>query len=668
MSIFKTGMSHARGHIEPPSPLSPGRGSCRTPFSFAARLVLNALTILPFIATHALPAGAEAHTTPLSFETFVANYSALSTSQDGGYATTNFTPPWNTTQALSIFATSSTQGGNLGGLEGARVLCQNLANAVPALAGTTWYPLISDSTYDASTLTGKSSSSAPIYNIDGSVIAVNRASLWSGGTLTTGVRGTETGATRYDSVFTGTNATGLKTTSLCSNWTTTSGNGTIGATNVTSSAWIGGFITSCAVPYRLYCVGNYDPSLVGAPPTAPPAATPTATVTPTPTATPARTNTRTPTPTPTSTSSPIPTVTATITPTPGGSPVAPTSTPSPPPTSTPTPPGTSSPTPSVASVSVRVFIGATPVPALPIKIGAETIATDRNGYASTQVSSNTLVTIETGLPAVAFTPLTDRAINLHDRTVLIDATRLIIPSANICSVTVGGSPHLWFPYSNLAGKPLSVPLSLHLLNRILSPSGLAAPAGIFSAENESGFSLPRSHFETGAVVAGSWELLATSVSVPPSPPPCANRGAPASPTATPLPSCVAVNLSVLFTETKRTITTLSEESLKAAARREWKPKGSVREPFFRGGSLALAKMKSVVQALGSSPLACTTPPSATTCSMKTLDKVTIKRNFALIFPKTLPAGLGRVKRLMPAETSRFSRLVDALPSPLYSCP
>jgi hypothetical protein len=234
---------------------------------------------------------------------------------------------------------------------------------------------------------------------------------------------------------------------------------------------------------------------------------------------------------------------------------------------------------------------------------------------------------------------------------------------------VGSVPHLWFPYSNIGGTALQVPLSLHLLNRVLSPSGLAAPAGLFApGENGNGFALPRSHFQSGSSLSGAWQFLATSVSVPSSPPPCADHGAPATPTVTPAPSCVSVDLSVLFTETKRTITTLSEESVRAAARGEWKPQGSVREPFFYGGSLALKKMRSTLRETGSNLQSCATPPSGPTCSMKTIKRGAIKKNFALIFSKPLPPGLGRVKRLIPGEITRFGRIVNALPSTLYSCP
>lgn len=618
---------------------------------------MSALTLLALLAIQTPPAPAEIRANAFSGETPSPGYSPLTPKADDGYATTYFTPPWNTTQALTIFATSSTQSGNLGGLEGGRVLCQNLANAVPSLAGTTWYPLLSDSTYNASSLTGTSPSSAPIYNIDGSIIAANRAALWSGGTLTTGVKGTETGAMRYDSVFSGTSALGVKTSSLCSNWTSTSGNGTIGATNDTSSGWIGGFVTSCAVSYRLFCIGNYDPHQSG----------------PLPSPTPTFTSTRTPSPTPSSTPSLAPTTTSTFTPTPGSTPIPPTNSPtrSPTPTTSPTqtPQGSPSPTPSVASVRVQVLIGSTPVPSLPLNIATEQVNTDTRGYAAVTTTRGTSVTIATGLPAVAFTPITGSAGELDGRTVIIDATRLIIPSSDICSVMVGSVAHLWFPYSNIAGTTLQVPLSLHLLNRVLSPSGLAAPAGLFApGERGNGFALPRSHFESGGSLAGTWQFLATSVSIPSAPLPCAEHGAPATPTVAPNPACVSVDLSAIFTETKRTITTLSQESIEAAHRGEWKPKGSVREPFLRGGALALKKMRSTLREMGGNPQSCATPPSGTTCSMKTINKPAIKKNFALIFSKPLPPGLGRVKRLIPGEVARFSRVIDALPSPLYSCP
>ena len=567
----------------------------------------------------------------------------------GGYATTSFTPPWSSTAPLTIFVSSSTHTGNLGGLDGARVICQNLANAQPALAGTTWYPLLSDATWDASSLTGKSGASSPIYNIDGSVIAVTRAALWSGGALTTGVKGTETGAIRYDTVFSGTTATGGKASSYCSNWTSTSGNGTVGGTNDTSTAWITGFQTSCAVLYRIHCIGNYNPYQ----PTATP--TPTAVGTNTPTPTPLGTATFTPTSTvtPTRTLTPTPSPTPTITQTPGA-------------TSTPTP------TPMVATLSFQVVINSTPVPSLPVSVSGTLINTDPMGHINTTAPSNASITVETGLPAVSFTPFTGRAGNLSGLTVVLEATRLINPLPDICSVLVGNVPSIFFPYSNTSGVALSVPLSLNRLNRMLSPSGVAAPAGLFAPGlTGNGFTLPVAHFQSGPALVGTWEFLATSVTIPPSPPTCTANGAPnptATPTPQPIPSCTSFDLSIIFTEAKRTITDLSEESLKAAARKEWKPVGNVRQPFLKGGAAALNNIIGIYKQAGKNLYSCTAAPTTTSCTAKTLDKNQIKSAFNLIFPKSLPSGLARVKKRIPIEKARYGLIVASLPTTIYSCP
>ena len=567
----------------------------------------------------------------------------------GGYATTNFTPPWSTTDPLTIFVSSSTHTGNLGGLEGARVICQNLANAQPALAGTTWYPILSDATWDASSVTGKSSASGPIYNIDGSVIAVTRAALWSGGALSTGVKGTETGAIRYDNVYTGTNATGGKTFPYCSNWTSTSGNGTIGGTNETTSSWITGFQTACTVLYRIYCIGNYNPYQ--------PTATPTPTV--------VGTNTPTPTPLGTATFTPTSTITPTRT-------VTPTASNTPTITQTPAATATPLPTPAVATLSFQVVINSTPVPSLPVSVAGTPINTDPSGYISTTADSSASITVETGLPAVSFTPFTGRAGNLHGLTVVIEATRLIEPLPEICSVMVGNVPSIFFPYSNKSGVALSVPLSLNRLNRMLSPSGVAAPAGIFAPGlTGNGFTLPMSHFQSGPALVGTWEFLATKVTVPASPSTCAANGNPnptATPTPQPVPSCTSFDLSIIFTEAKRTITDLSEESVKAAARKEWKPVGNVRQPFLKGGAASLNQIISIVKKAGKNLYSCTAPPTTPACTAKTIDKNQIKSAFNLIFPKKLPSGLARVKKRIPIEKARYGLIVGNLPTTLYSCP
>ncbi len=251
--------------------------------------------------------------------------------------------PWSATDPLRVFVSSATYDGNLGGLEGARQRCQELADAVPALAGTTWFPLLSDDTWNALNLTGASPLSDPIYNMDGTVIATNRAALWNALNidLSSGVTNHENSAqASASSVYAGTSAAGFATLH-CSNWRSNSASlaAQVGQTRTATSAWIGDTSpASCDVVRRIYCIGNFrvdtptptvtptatatpvgEPIIV--PPT--PTATATATATPTRTATATRTATRTPTVTPTRTATRTftPTRTPTRTPMPTATPV-----------------------------------------------------------------------------------------------------------------------------------------------------------------------------------------------------------------------------------------------------------------------------------------------------------------------------------------------------------
>jgi hypothetical protein len=664
-------MEHRNVHSEGPGLFACGK-IIKSPRPTPSVVAIFACLLCTLVSSLCAPSRAHGQAVFTSNSSSPPTNSASQPTPAGGYSTTSFSPPWNSTEALSIFVTSSAQNGNLGGLEGARALCQSLANAVPALAGTTWYPLLSDSTYDAVNLTGTSAASSPIYNLDGTIIAANRASLWNGTTLTTGVKGTETGATRYGSVYTGTNATGTKTGSHCANWTYTTGNGTLGATNEKSSRWITGASTGCTVAYRIFCVGNYNPFAATPTPTATPTMTSTRTPTPTVTPTPTPTFTDTATPLATDTpSSPVtgtPTETATPTSTQTATPTATATGTIPPSTPTSAPTVAPTPTPVMSSVKVRVFIDSTPVPSLPISIGAETFNTDIDGYAETTVWSSSFLEVQSGLPAVAFTPFSGYAGSFNGRTVDVDATRLIIPGTDICAVNIGDVPSLYFPYSNISGTTLSVPLSLHFLNRMLSPSGAAAPSGLFARGSRgNGFTLARSLFETAQGLAGNWEFLAASVPIPNDPEPCADSGEPAPPTSTPEPSCASFDLSVIVRETMRTVTRLSQETIKAATRGEWKPKGTLREPFLKSSAIAINRMNATVKRAGTKLYSCGTPPPASACSSKRIDKNAIAKDFVRIFPADLPRGLARVKKLFPQETARFNRVVNKLPSRVYTC-
>jgi hypothetical protein len=108
--------------------------------------------------------------------------------------------------------------------------------------------------------------------------------------------------------------------------------------------------------------------------------------------------------------------------------------------------------------------------------------------------------------------------------------------------------------------------------------------------------------------------------------------------------------------------------VKAAARKEWRPVGNVRQTFLKGGATSLNQIISIVKKAGKNLYSCTAPPISSSCTAKTIDKKQIKRAFNLIFPKNLPPGLGRVKRRIPIEKARYGRIVTNLPTTAYSCP
>jgi hypothetical protein len=241
-------------------------------------------------------------------------------------ATPTWNIPWDDTQALQIFVSSASYEANLDGLEGARQRCQTLANAVPALVGTTWFPILSSSTWDAVNLTGTNPTSEPIYNLDGSVIAASRAALWDSvnTSLVSGVQydENEIPVAPGISVYTGTTASGLAAgPNLCSDWTSSSGiEPVIGTTDTVTGGWIQtGTAALCSNALRIYCIGTiadpYATPTPGPPVLPPDTATPTATATATRTRTPTNTPTVTPTLTPTRTATSTPTVTPTPTPT-----------------------------------------------------------------------------------------------------------------------------------------------------------------------------------------------------------------------------------------------------------------------------------------------------------------------------------------------------------------
>jgi hypothetical protein len=148
----------------------------------------------------------------------------------------------------TVFVTSQTYNGAMGGLAGADSLCQARATAA-GLSGT-YKAWLSDTTGSPSTRFTQST--APYVLINGTVVANNWAGLTSG-TLLHAINLTETGGAppapspnifpSEDNVWSGTNANGTFDTNQasCQNWTSTSSNGGDsmgeGSATATNSTW-----------------------------------------------------------------------------------------------------------------------------------------------------------------------------------------------------------------------------------------------------------------------------------------------------------------------------------------------------------------------------------------------------------------------------------------------
>jgi hypothetical protein len=279
---------------------------------------------------------------------------------------------------------------------------------------------------------------------------------------------------------------------------------------------------------------------------------------------------------------------------------------------------------------------------------------------STTVPSGEIITVESGLPAISFTPLSQLGSSLSGGTVDIPATRLIEPSNQICSVLVGSVPSVFFPYSNSSATGLTVPLTYSRLNRILSPRGEAIPPEIFAPGlTGNGFTLPAAYFQNGSILAGTWEFLGTSATVPSAPPVCVDTGVPAN--------CTLVDLETIFKTTLRTITYLSSKSVQAGRSGAWKPTGDYRGPYYTRGAKTLRTFRAIIDSYGPAPYVCSVQSASTNCGIRKVDKALVKRTFDAIFNVNTPRGLAKVKALVPGQKRAFNQMLATIPDEVSIC-
>jgi hypothetical protein len=158
--------------------------------------------------------------------------------------------------AKTVFVSSSTQAGNLGGLAGGDAICQGLADA--ASLGGTYMAWLSDST--ASPATRFTPWNGPYERVDGVRVADNWADLLDGSLAAT-ISINENGATAIGYVQTGTDPAGLGVYTTpgpyCQDWTSDAGAAvsTImrGYSGEAGVNWTNAGIAGCANVIRIYC-------------------------------------------------------------------------------------------------------------------------------------------------------------------------------------------------------------------------------------------------------------------------------------------------------------------------------------------------------------------------------------------------------------------------------
>lgn len=148
-----------------------------------------------------------------------------------------------------VSSTTFTPGGGIGAADSA---CQSLASTEGLLDPTSYKAWLSTSTVDA--VDHVKLSPEPLYMPSGALVTANASKLLRG-ELTNAINEEEDGLTTVSStsVWTGTLAAGTKAATHCTDWTLTTGDGTVG-TQATDGSWTNtGTPLACTTAARLIC-------------------------------------------------------------------------------------------------------------------------------------------------------------------------------------------------------------------------------------------------------------------------------------------------------------------------------------------------------------------------------------------------------------------------------
>lgn len=158
----------------------------------------------------------------------------------------------------TVFVTSQTYNGNLGGLSGADAICASRAQAgayTSSLSGT-WMAILSD---EADSAAGRLNlSTLEVRNVLDSLIDSSGTGMWDA-SLSAPIDVDENGTTVSTAlnVWTGSTSAGAISHTHCLSWTSVAtGIGREGLLNKTNSTWIANVNSPCSAVKRLYCINR----------------------------------------------------------------------------------------------------------------------------------------------------------------------------------------------------------------------------------------------------------------------------------------------------------------------------------------------------------------------------------------------------------------------------
>jgi len=154
-----------------------------------------------------------------------------------------------------IFLSKATFTGNFGGISNADAICA--AEATSAGLPGTYNAILSSASVDAV----QRAPEAPFYTPTGLLIAASRSALFTSSPAllnTVSVYADGTSPSGDYTIWTGSLATGYRTSFHCNSWTDNTLTGVTGVGNATDYTWMYNSILTCSVARNIYCMKVFN--------------------------------------------------------------------------------------------------------------------------------------------------------------------------------------------------------------------------------------------------------------------------------------------------------------------------------------------------------------------------------------------------------------------------